>query len=303
MKLEHSAVLSILNDNRGPGSAKELSTLLSLDEREALNEIDGLLERLGNQRTALLSVGRVCWGISSVSLISSLMKSYMNTLARYKDNFKVFTYWDSEYPKSLRGVPDPPAIIYVSGSIFPGEAPIAIVGTRRVSKQGESLAYDFSRYLADHKHTVVSGLAIGIDTMAHAGALNAGGSTIAVLGTDIEHVHPLKNTYLAEEITRHGSLVSELTSNGPMYSRRFVERNRITSGLSNAILVVETPGSGGTFTQVMHARMQKRPVFIIDQHNFLSPAYREGFISICNMGGIPVSTPEELMTHLRQLPS
>lgn len=299
---EEEAVLSMLNDNKRAGTAAELSALLSMNREDAFNEIDSLLEKINSKEVGLNNCGKVNWSLSSVTLINSHLKDYLDIMTYYHSRLKILNYWDTKYPEVLRQIPDPPAIIYVQGTVFPGTSPIAIVGTRRTSRQGEVAAYNFAKSLASNGHTIISGLALGIDTMAHLGALDAGGCTIAVLGTDIESLHPYKNLKLAKEIALRGSLVSEITKRGSMYKKRFVERNRITSGLSRAILVAETPGSGGTFTQVMHARRQKRPVFVVEQHTFSSGEYKEGFRSICQMGGIPVSTPEELESHLKEVP-
>lgn len=140
---------------------------------------------------------------------------------------------------------------------------IAIVGTRLPTLRGKKLAYDFAYYLAGNGVTIVSGLARGIDTIAHKGALAAGGRTIAVLGSGLDVIYPPENKKLAEEISKNGAVVSEFENDTKPYPANFLQRNRLIAKLAKAVLVIEGKRRSGTLSTASWAANLGVEVFAI----------------------------------------
>lgn len=171
--------------------------------------------------------------------------------------------WDPRYPDALRRIEDPPAVLYGRGIVEDlMRAPlIAVVGTRRPSPAGRILAMRIGSGLAEQGATVVSGLAVGIDGIAHSGALDAGGPTVAVIGGGLAVGVPRAHRALASRIEAHGVVVSELTPDTPPTRGTFPRRNRIVSGLAAATVVVEAPTRSGALITARLALEQGRPVY------------------------------------------
>lgn len=168
------------------------------------------------------------------------------------------------YPKNLSEISDLPKKIYVKGKILPRDSKaVAIVGSRITSKYGREVAYKFSYDLAKNGVTIVSGLARGIDTIAHSAALQAKGRTIAVLANGIDIVYPPENASLARRIEKAGALISEFEPGTKPLPKNFLTRNRIISGLSLAVLVIEGKSRSGTLSTATHAANQGREVFAV----------------------------------------
>src|SRR6185312_4659568 len=173
---------------------------------------------------------------------------------------------DGVYPSSLREIYDPPIVLYVKGawSECLDQPCIGIVGSRRCSTYGQNSAIMLARDLAQRGVTVVSGLARGIDAAAHRGALDAGGRTIAVLGTGIDEVYPRDHKKLAAEVLeRGGALISQFPLGTPPVSENFPYRNRIISGLSLGVVVVEAAENSGSLITARLAMEQNREVFAV----------------------------------------
>lgn len=175
----------------------------------------------------------------------------------------VLTSDDDGYPASLRAVADAPPTLFVRGTL-PTKRAIAIVGTRTPSEYAREMAYQIAVKLAERNCTVISGLARGIDTAAHLSALNVDGQTVGVLGSGVNKVYPPENQELAEHICKRGALVSEVAPLEAPSSSRLVARNRIISGLSSAVIVVETGEDGGAMYAAKRAREQGRRVYTLD---------------------------------------
>ncbi|MCY3709442.1 MAG: DNA-processing protein DprA [Caldilineaceae bacterium] len=160
--------------------------------------------------------------------------------------FGVFCWDYSGYPANLRKIPQPPPVLYARGRLEErDELAVAIVGTRRASTYGQEVARDLGAELGRHGVTVVSGLALGVDTIAHQAALDAGGRTIAVLGSGIDQIYPARNRRLALQIIEQGALVSEYPMGTRPEASNFPPRNRIISGLSLAVIIVEAGRRSG----------------------------------------------------------
>lgn len=180
---------------------------------------------------------------------------------------RIVTLLDEDYPAALRQMDDPPVILYVKGELRDDDfrRAVSVVGTRRATPYGMTTARTMARELADAGHTIISGLARGIDTAAHWGALDAGGRTVAVLGFGLAEFYPPENAELADCICNgHGALVSEF----PMYLRpsqnTFPQRNRIVAAWGEATLVAEAPSrSGALHTAGMAAANYGRMVFAV----------------------------------------
>lgn len=172
---------------------------------------------------------------------------------------------DARYPARLHDLPDAPATLFVRGNWLPDDSlHAAIIGTRQPSAQGTAVAQALAFKLAAEGYTIVSGLALGIDRQAHQGALLATGRTVAVLGSGVLRIYPQQHYNLAQQIEQAGALVSEVAPTASPSSVRLVARNRIISGLSNAVFVVETATDGGAMHAARRAREQGRPLYVLD---------------------------------------
>jgi DNA processing protein len=176
----------------------------------------------------------------------------------------IITLGSPEYPFVLSQIPDPPPLLYAQGRIdLLNALAIAIVGSRNASPQGVSDAESFGEAFASAGMCVVSGMALGIDAAAHRGALRGAGSTIAVLGTGPDIIYPPRNRDLAADIVRCGLAVSEFPPGTPVVASNFPRRNRIISGLSRGVLVIEAAKSSGSLITARLAADQGRDVFAI----------------------------------------
>lgn len=174
------------------------------------------------------------------------------------------TFADATYPDLLRWLPDPPPVLYVRGELLPEDRlAMAVVGSRRPSRYGQLMAKRFGAELAEHGFTVVSGLARGIDSLAHQGALQVGGRTIAVLGCGVNRVYPTEHRRLYDAIRGQGAVVSEFAFDTKPDRWNFPRRNRIISGLSLGVLVVEASDRSGSLHTAHHAVEQGREVFAV----------------------------------------
>ena len=174
------------------------------------------------------------------------------------------TFADAAYPDLLRWLPDPPPVLYVRGELLPeDQLAMAVVGSRRPSHYGQLMAKRFGTELAEHGFTVVSGLARGIDSLAHQGALQAGGRTIAVLGCGVNRIYPAEHRRLYDAVRDQGAVVSEFAFDTKPDRWNFPRRNRIISGLSLGVLVVEASDRSGSLHTAHHAVEQGREVFAV----------------------------------------
>ncbi len=177
---------------------------------------------------------------------------------------RIITIWDKDYPELLKKIYDPPALLYQLGEVTPKDRQaIAIVGTRLPTHYGQQVAESFSQELSRLGITIVSGLARGIDTIAHSAALRAGGRTLAVIGSGLDVPYPPENSNLLDQIADEGAVVSEFPMGTKPDAINFPRRNRIISGLSLGTLVVESAEDGGAMITASTALDQDREVFAI----------------------------------------
>ena len=181
-----------------------------------------------------------------------------------KEDITALTIDDRDYPSLLRLIPNPPLVLFVKGSVrsFAEKTNVAIVGTRDSTPKGEEVATRVAKFFGSHDCAIVSGLAKGIDTAAHKGALEANAPTIAVFATPLNKVYPTENRALADSILRmNGSWISEIPLSKKPHRSSFVERDRIQSGISAAVIPVQTDIQGGTMHTVGFAEQQDRLLF------------------------------------------
>lgn len=179
------------------------------------------------------------------------------------------TWDDEDYPTPLRNIPDPPFVLYIRGTLLDrDEWALAVVGTRSASVYGKEVTRSLVRGLAASGVIIVSGMALGIDTQAHQSALEVGGRTIAVLGCGVDIVYPSQNAKLARSIIENGALVSEYPLGSKPEGRNFPPRNRIISGLSLGVLMVEGTEHSGALITTNYALEQGREVFAVPGNIF-----------------------------------
>ena len=171
---------------------------------------------------------------------------------------------EEEFPDRLREIPDSPKCIYLIGRLPKKEEPtVGIIGARNGTDYGKRVALSLARELAAYGIGIVSGMAYGIDSAAHKGALEGGGKTYAVLGSGADVCYPAVNQRLYEEIKERGGVISEYTPGSPPLPHHFVERNRLIAGLSDVLIVVEARERSGTFITVDRALEQGKQVFAV----------------------------------------
>ena len=181
-----------------------------------------------------------------------------------QENRHIIMLHDQRYPELLKQISDPPSLLFVQGDVdLLSQWQIAIVGSRNPSASGRDTAYEFARYLAQGGIAITSGLAMGVDAAAHQGALASQGKTIAVIGTGLDRVYPAKHRALAHDIAESGVIVSEFALGTAPRAENFPRRNRIISGLSLGVLVVEAAMRSGSLITARMAMEQGREVFAI----------------------------------------
>ncbi len=182
----------------------------------------------------------------------------------HHSDIKVVFYWDNAYPPLLREIYNPPFLLYKKGGLLNNETPsIAVVGTRQSTVISSTAAYNLGLEIAGMNIYLVSGLAAGIDKAAHAGAVKGRGQAIAVLGNGIDYIYPAENVVLGREILEMGGVIlSEYPPGTPPLKYNFPARNRIISGLSRAVVVVEAPERSGALITAEFALDQGRDVFV-----------------------------------------
>jgi DNA processing protein len=211
---------------------------------------------------------------------------------------RLVTYLSHEYPKSLFEIPDPPPFLYLKGTLDNCEQSLAIVGSRRATSYGLMTTGKLAEGLASHGVCIVSGMARGVDTAAHKGALQAGGKSIGVLGCGVDKVYPPENRKLFEEMAEKGGLVSEFPLGTMPLAENFPRRNRIISGLSKGVLVVEAAEKSGSLITAQYALEHGRDVFAVPGN--ISFATSRGSNRLIKQGAKLVDCIEDILEEYPQ---
>lgn len=245
----------------GPDTARKLLVAFGLPENIFNTEFSAL------QKVVPDRIARVL--LAPVSATVSALIEQTQTWAMQRDNH-VLTLADAGYPPALLEIPDPPILLYAKGRVdLLSRSSLAVVGSRNATTQGNVNAEKFSEALSLSGLTIVSGMALGIDTAAHRGGLLAikqtstAGSTIAVIGTGADLVYPARNRSLAHQIAEVGCILSEYPLGMPAIASNFPRRNRIISGLARGVLVVEAALQSGSLITARMAAEQGRDMFAI----------------------------------------
>jgi len=209
----------------------------------------------------------------------------------------VLTWDEAAYPRRLREIDQPPPILYVRGKLLPEDDwAVAIVGTRRVTAYGRQVAEEVATSLARSGVTVVSGLARGVDSIGHQAAVNAGGRTLAVLGNGVDQVYPPENRHLAAQIMEHGALISDYALGTQPDGINFPPRNRIISGLSIAVIIVEAGLTSGALITATFAAEQGRDVFAVPGN--INAPQSQGTNRLIRDGAQPLLDPQDVLEAL-----
>jgi DNA processing protein len=228
-----------------------------------------------------------------------LLTQYLTT------NPLFWTPSDPEYPRLLLEIPSPPSLLHYCGAVEMKEnqgllASIGIVGTREPTEYGKKWTRKLSKILAQHGFTIVSGMASGIDTVAHYGCLEAGGRTIAVLGTGVDRIYPAENESLYREIREKGLLLSEYRAGTAPDRRTFPARNRIIAGLCRATIVMEAPKQSGALITARYANECGRDVYILPAS--LDQPRSFGCLELLDRGAQVILGEEHLLEMLGTIP-
>lgn len=214
-----------------------------------------------------------------------------------KHRVKAFTWDDEGYPRRLKELEQAPPVLYVRGDLLPeDEWAVAVVGTRRVTAYGRQAAEELGAFLARNGITLVSGLARGVDALSHQAALQAGGRTIAVMAHGLDLVYPSEHRNLADEIAKSGALVSDYALGTPPDAANFPPRNRIISGLSLAVVIVEAGEESGALITAGFAAEQGREAFAVPG-NIYAPQSK-GTNMLIQRGAHPLIKFEDLLDAL-----
>lgn len=280
-----------LNMVKGIGAAR-MRNLLDYfgDAQAAWNASPEALQQAGLGVKVLETLQKLR---ASVSL--DLIMEHMETLG-----IRVITWEDADYPTRLREVAQPPPVLYALGNIISDDDwAIAIVGTRRMTSYGRQVTQELANALAVQGITVVSGMARGVDAVAHQTALQAGGRTLAVLGSGLDRVYPPEHRRLADQIRENGALISDYPPGTPPDAANFPPRNRIISGLARAVVVVEASRSSGALITAAFAADQGREVFAVPGSIFAPQC--EGTNLLIQQGARPYLNSRDLLDTLNMV--
>ena len=225
-----------------------------------------LYRHFGSFSAAVNATGRV-WQQAGIQadLHASLLSPTAPALRAMEkkiatQGIRIISYWDDAYPALLKTIYDPPALLYIRGNL-PDTECLAIVGSRKATPAGLELARELAGNLATQGICIVSGMARGVDSAAHQGAVGVQGSTIAVLGCGVDHIYPPENTRLYHQIIEQGAVISEHPPGTGPVARHFPGRNRIISGLARGVLIVEAAAGSGSLITADFALEQGREIF------------------------------------------
>jgi len=214
-----------------------------------------------------------------------------------RQGIQILTWEDEAYPSRLKEIDQPPPVLYVRGEYLPEDAfAVALVGTRRVTPYGRQITEEIAAFLAANGMTVISGLARGVDAIAHTAALKAGGRTLGILGSGVDRIYPPEHRALAEQMMERGAIISDYAPGTPPEASNFPPRNRIISGLSLAVVVIEAGETSGALITAEFAAEQGREVFAVPG-SILAPQSK-GTNKLIQQGALPLLNASDLMQAL-----
>lgn len=251
------------------------------------------------------NAGEMGWRLCGCFTIKEIENLKNNTLEAaesiiekcIKLNYDIITLDSEFYPKLLKEIQNPPCVLYVRGDVrcLNSVLPISVVGTRSATRYGKEMAFEIARDMASKGTVVISGGALGVDSAAHEGALNAGGKTVAVLGCGINYPYLLKNSKLRKRISETGAVISEYPPDFPSAVYTFPIRNRIISGLSLGTLVIEAGEKSGSIITANLANEQNRDVFVVPVDEKSSVA--KGAIELIRDGAQVVTCADDILNN------
>lgn len=264
-----------------------------------------LFDALGEDPLAILQAPR-----ERLLQVEGVGSKMVDTLLRWQEHFDLerekgllqrhgaafTTVADADYPRLLRETYDPPIGLYTLGKLLAREPCVAIIGSRRTTLYGLRVAAEFARGLARRGICVVSGLARGIDTAAHEGALDAGGRTVAVLGCGCDIIYPPENLQLFRRIAKDGAVVSEFPFGRKADRQTFPMRNRVVSGMCRGVIVVETDVAGGSMITAKFAAEQGRQVFAVPGR--IDQPSSAGCHQLIRDGAVLVTSVDDIISEL-----
>lgn len=288
----------ILDSSQGETDQNNLEYWMMLNDFEEVSSKHYPREDLGKESIkeifdkSMKTIKSVFWGTANISKYRRLRADLE------REDVKIVRYIDSDYPAQLKEhEKTAPLVLYIQGALHNFDNCVAIIGSRNSSHYARKKTRELSQYLTKHGYIIVAGLALGIDTEAHCGALDVGGKTVAVI-PNIGEITPSSNRRLAEDIMRNGALLS---AGSPLIELRrynYVRRNRMISGISKCLVVMEASESRGTDHQVKFAVDQGVKIFTLRPQSEDDDAYF-GFDSYVKMGATPFTSEEEVLTYLK----
>jgi DNA processing protein len=259
-------------------------------------------EIIWNLKEKELIENRISQKVSRNILDDKYRKNLDKYIEYMKNNhIELITIYDQHYPKKLKNIYDFPVILYVKGNKeILNDLCIGIIGCRDASKYGERISKEFAYTLSKHNINIISGLARGIDSFAHIGCMAANGKTIAVLGSGIDYIYPPENKIIYEEIIRkQGIIISEYIMGTKPLAGNFPARNRIISGISSGLIVVEAKEKSGTLITVDFALEQGKEIYVVPG-NIDSPN-SSGTNELIKQGAQIITSPEDILKSLNIL--
>ncbi|MGC8658388.1 MAG: DNA-processing protein DprA [Desulfomonilaceae bacterium] len=286
----------------------EISDWLTLERVPLVGPLtmSRLIESFGNPRSVLQASAteirqktglpeRLCKAVASFEPPYEQIQKDITLLEGLKA--KIVTRWGHDYPTNLTDIYDPPAILFVRGSLFPEDSQaIAMVGTRNPTRYGVEFARSITRDLVRASFTIVSGLARGIDTVCHQTALKEGGRSIAVIGCGLDIIYPKENAALIDHLAESGAVISEFRPGVEPLKTNFFRRNRIVSGLSKAVVVVQAAKKSGSLITAFHGLDQNRDVFAVPGN--VTNERSKGPHFLIKQGAGLVESAEDILTSL-----
>lgn len=277
---------------------KDLILTLQLIRTENVGPITfhKLIQHFGNAENALNNLPKLTkrqGKILAIPSISTIKQEIEETL---KANIKIINYLDEEYPPLLKTTEDHPPVLFIKGHAhLLKKASVAVVGTREASTAAKKIAFEFAKVFGDNGLLVVSGMAKGVDTAAHEGAISKG--TAAFLGGGIDVIYPRENEELYQTISHMGVLISEYPLGTVPMAANFPKRNRLIAGISRGVLVVEAALTSGSMITAHIANDLGREVFAIP--GFITDPLHKGTNQLIKNGAFLVEDPKDIIQHIK----